>query len=486
MERLRERVEALLQAVARERYALSVSEIRRSAVGATFSQASHLLGRDRISEVQRVLSGTGGQEEKRVRALLEFLVHSRATCAAYSELDQILTWEARTSLDVRERSVPLREILSVIANTEDVEERMALREARLAAIDEQTPLLEGHLARRRETVVELGYGNYVESCEVLSGIDVRGLARDGARFLADTEAEFRELLNWYLPKAAGVRAEDAVGADGLRLERSAGYDRVFGSNMIWGLQTLLAETRLDVLAHGRVKVETRRSLASGTTAAVHPLRIPDEVILQVAPAAGRAAHESFLQALGVALHHANVLSSHSVEERWLGDESVSLGMGRVFAALLRNPVLLSRFYRVSREQIGEYLRFASLLRLLRVRRDIGELQFQLALLEEPDSHETRARYTELLSAATGLRYDERGALMAAEPAFRVACRLRAEQLQVVISTHLQERFDEDWFRNPRAGDALLALFQPGQSFSASEISVQLSSQPLSFARLSSS
>jgi len=374
----------------------------------------------------------------------------------------------------------------VISNTADVEERLALREARLAAIDEQTPLLEGHLARRRETVVELGYGNYVESCEVLSGMDVRGLARDGAKFLADTEAQFRELLNWYLPKVAGVKSAEAVGADGMRLERAPTYDRIFGSNMIWGLQTLLTETRLDVLANGRIRVETRRSLASGTTAAVYPLQIPDEVILQVAPSPGRAAHEGFLQALGTALHHANVLPAHSVEERWLGDESVPLGMGRAFAALLQNPVLLSRFYRVSRDQIDEYLRFASLLRLLRVRRDIGELQFQLALLEEPDSGETRARYTELLSAATGLRYDERGALMAAEPAFRVAYRLRAEQLQAVISSHLQERFDQDWFRNPRSGDALLALFQPGQSFSASEISVQLSSQPLSFSRLSTS
>jgi hypothetical protein len=156
-------------------------------------------------------------------------------------------------------------------------------------------------------------------------------------------------------------------------------------------------------------------------------------------------------------------------------------MGRAFAALLLNPVLLARFYRLSAEDLREYLRFARLLRLLRIRRDIGELQFQLALLEEPDSRETRPRYTELLSHATGLRYDARGALAAAEPGFRVARRLRGEQLEPVISTHLRERFDEDWFRNPRAGDGLLALFRPGQSFTASEIAVQLSSKPLAFA-----
>jgi hypothetical protein len=480
LDRLRERVEALLEALATERYALAVSEMRSSAIGAVYNQGSELFGRDRISEVQRALSGSSGAEEKRIRALLEFLVHGRAACASASELDQIRTWEARTTLEVGERRIRLRQILPAIADAADPDERRELREARLSAIDEQTPLLEGFLARQRETVVELGYGSYVESCEVLSGIDVRGLARDGARFLTATEDEYRELLDWYLPRLSGVPADEAVGADGLRLERAAAYDRVFGSNMIWGLQTLLAETRLDVLAEGRISVETGRALATGNSSSLHALRIPDRVVMEVAPATGRPAHDSFLYHLGLALHFANVDPDLPVEQRWLGDEAVPIAMGRTFADLLQNPVLLSRFYRLAADEMQEYLRFTRLLRLLRVRRDIGELQFQLALLEEPDSRETRARYTELLSAASGLRYDARGALVAAEPGFRVARRLRAEQLQVVISSHLRDRFDEDWFRNPRAGEGLLALFRPGQSFTASEIGVQLSSRPLAF------
>jgi hypothetical protein len=483
VERLRERLEPLLEAVAEEQYALAVSEMRGSGVGSVYQQGSDLLGRDRISDVQRALSGSGGAEEKRIRALLEYLVHARASCAASPEMDQILTWEARTSVSVGDRRLRMRQMLSVIADAEDVDERRALREARLSAIDEQTPLLEGYFATHRENVVELGYGSYVESCEVLSGIDVRGLARDGVRFLADTEAQFRELLAWYLPRVAGVEPGAAVGADGLRLERAAGYDRVFGSNMIWGLQTLLAETRLDVLADGLIRIETKRALANGAAAGLHTLRIPDEIVLEVAPTAGRSSHDLFLRCLGSALHYANIDPSHPLEYRWLGDESVPLAMGRVFASILDNRVLLGRFYRLSGADLEEYLRFSSLLKILRIRRDVGELQFQLALLEEPDSREIRARYTELLSAASGLRYDERGALMTAEPGFRVARRIRAEQLQNVITRYLRERFDEDWFRNPRAGEALLAMFKPGQEFNASEISVQLSSQPLSFAGL---
>jgi hypothetical protein len=480
IERLRERLESLLESVAREWYTLAVSEMRGSGVGAAFATASELFTRDRISEVQRELAGSSGPEEKRIRALLEFLVHGRATCAAASELDQILTWEARTSIDVGDRQYRLRQILPAIADAGHVEERRELREARLGAIDEQTPLLEGYLARHRESVVELGYGSYVESCEVLSGIDVRGLAREGGRFLEATEAEYQDLLRWYLPRVTGVEPGDAVGAEGLRLERAASYDRVFGSNMIWGLQTLLAETRLDVLAEGRINIETRRTLPAGEVSSLHPLRVPEEVLLEVAPTAGRNSHETFLRHLGTALHLANIDPDLALEHRWLGDESVPLAMGRVFAALLENPVLLSRFFRLSAADIEEYLRFARTLRLLRVRRDIGELQFQLALLEEPDSREIRARYTELLSAATGLKYAARGALMTAEPGFRVARRIRADQLQSVISGHLRDRFDEDWFRNPRAGEALLGLFRPGQKFNASEIAVQLSSRPLRF------
>lgn len=482
LQRLRERLEPLLESVAAEQHALALSEMRTAAVGAAYSRAADLLSRDRISELQRVLAGSRGEEEARVRALLDYLVHARSSCAAAAELDHLLTWRAKGSLTVGEERVAVRGAPAAVAAIADPQERAALHEAWLAAVDEQAPLFEGYLARRREAVVELGYGDYAESCGILSEIDLRGLARDGDRFLSETEAQYRELLDWHLERGAGVKPGGATEADLLRLERGPGFDPAFAASQVWGLQTLLGETGIDVLAGDRIRLRSHRELPDGSPAVCQPLRVPDEIACDVAPAPGPAAHAGFLRSLGRALHHAYTDPSLDLEARWLGDASLPLAVGETFGALLTNRLLLSRFYRLNRTEMEGVLRLMELLRLLRIRRDVGQLRFELALFERPDSREARESYAAFMEGATGVRHDARGALWATEPAFRVARRLRAEQLQVIIGRHLLERLDEDWFRNPRAGEVLLALFRPGQSFSASEVAVQLGSQ-LSFDRV---
>jgi hypothetical protein len=483
LERVRERVEALLEDQARERRGIALSEMQAAGVGAAFMRASELFGRDRISEAQRALAGSGGVEEKRVRALLEFLVHGRARCSAAPELDQLLTWEAQASVEVGDRRLPLRRVLSVAAATADRGERQALAEARLAAYDEQTPIMEGYLARQRDAVVELGYGSYLESCEVLSEIDLRGLAREGERFLASTEAMYLELLEWQLGRTDGITVDEATEVDLFRMERAPTFERLFGEKVVWGLQGIFVEAGIDTTAGGRIEVETRRGLPGGLSAVCHPIRVPGEVVLTVAPAPGRHAHHTFLRALGVALHHAGTDPELPLESRWLGDESVPWGVGATFASLLETRPLLTRFYRMSAADQPTYLRVATLLNLLRVRREIGRLQAQIILFEEPDSREVREEFARLMRVATGVRFDPRAALRNTEPGFRVARRLRGEQLQAVLGDHLRERFDEDWYRNPRAGPALLSIFRAGRSFNASELAVQLSSRPLSFERL---
>jgi hypothetical protein len=48
---------------------------------------------------------------------------------------------------------------------------------------------------------------------------------------------------------------------------------------------------------------------------------------------------------------------------------------------------------------------------------------------------------------------------------------------------LRERFDEDWFRNPRAGPFLAGLFARGQRDTPSELAALLDAGPLGFAEL---
>jgi patatin-like phospholipase/acyl hydrolase len=71
-----------------------------------------------------------------------------------------------------------------------------------------------------------------------------------------------------------------------------------------------------------------------------------------------------------------------------------------------------------------------------------------------------------------------------DPRYYSARYLRAWQLQAVIGESLVERFDEDWYRNPRAGPYIIEnLFAEGQRELAHELAERVTARPLSFAPL---
>jgi hypothetical protein len=71
-----------------------------------------------------------------------------------------------------------------------------------------------------------------------------------------------------------------------------------------------------------------------------------------------------------------------------------------------------------------------------------------------------------------------------DPRFYAARYLRAWQLQALTADTLRERYDDDWWRNPRAGPWIVqALFSEGQRELADELAHRVSGKSLSFAPL---
>jgi hypothetical protein len=91
-------------------------------------------------------------------------------------------------------------------------------------------------------------------------------------------------------------------------------------------------------------------------------------------------------------------------------------------------------------------------------------------------------FVETLTGATGFRYHRADAFVDVDPRFYSARYLRAWQLQAVLDTALRSRFDEDWWRNPRAGPWMVGeLFGHGQRELADEQAHRVAGKGLSFA-----
>jgi hypothetical protein len=154
----------------------------------------------------------------------------------------------------------------------------------------------------------------------------------------------------------------------------------------------------------------------------------------------------------------------------------------LFDHLTQNRGWLARYTGLGRE-LPAYLRAAALEELHFLRRYTAKLIYEVQLYSGripwsslPDL------FVETLSGATSFRYAAADAFVDIDPRFYSARYLRAWQLGALLAAALVERFDVDWFRNPRAGPWLVEnLFAEGQRETADEIALRVSGRSLSFA-----
>jgi hypothetical protein len=475
---LRERVESFLSALEEERYQIDTAQRRAPRLGSLYRRNERLFSIDRITEVQRALAGSGGVEERQIRALLEFLGRGRALSVAGDPLDRRVEWEVFGSVDVGESRIPNRQIPAALGLSSDPDRRGSVEEAHYVALDDHHYLVEDFLSRHRDGISELGYGSHVDTLQILGSIDLLAIAREGERFLAETRSAYEDLLRWHLPRTTGVEAGGARAGDARRLEAAVEYDSLLaGGNRNRRVLEVVGSAGLDPLAEGRITAEWGLFLTDAAGAVCRTPEVPGHVRLAVSNRSGRPAVVTFLRAYGYALHQAYTDPALPVEQRRLGDESVIMATGALFESLLRNPAFLGSVVEFPRHRIPDYLALSTLIDLLQVRREIGRLLYEIAFYVDRAGGEA---YVDILSAATGFRHDQRAAIWAVDGEFTTARRIRGYQLGATLAGVMRDRFDEDWFRNPRGADFLRDLFASGRRYSAPELCVQVSSETLGF------
>jgi len=209
------------------------------------------------------------------------------------------------------------------------------------------------------------------------------------------------------------------------------------------------------------------------------------VHLVLRPHGGQNDWQTLLHELGHALHFANTDRSLPFEYRWLGDNSITEGYAMLFDHRLQDAGWLARYTGLGKGDLPRYLRSAGFEELHFLRRYCAKLLYEVELYGDgvawsalPDL------FVETLSGATGFRYQRADAFVDVDPRFYSARYLRAWQLQALLAEALVERFDADWWRNPRAGPWITAeLFSHGQRELAEEQARRVAGRSPSFAPL---
>mgnify|MGYP003342591856 FL=1 len=146
---------------------------------------------------------------------------------------------------------------------------------------------------------------------------------------------------------------------------------------------------------------------------------------------------------------------------------------------------LLRYTGLGKGQVGAFLRSGGFEELHFLRRYCGKLLYEIDLYGGSVSWSALPDvYVETLWQATGFRYQRADAFLDVDPGYYSSRYLRAWQLQALLNETLTERFDADWWRNPRAGPWIVGdLFGHGQRELADEQAARVSGKVLGFGPL---
>jgi len=203
------------------------------------------------------------------------------------------------------------------------------------------------------------------------------------------------------------------------------------------------------------------------------------------PHGGQTDWNTFLHELGHALHFAYMRPDLTYEYRWLGDNSITEGYAMLFDHLMQDGAWLKRYTELGAANLRPFRRAAGFEELHFLRRYAAKLGYEISLYGgEVGWDALPDLYTARLTGATSFRYSPADAFVDVDPRFYAARYLRAWQLQALLAETLVERFDADWWRNPRAGPWVCsALFGEGQREVADEQAHRVAGKTLSFAPL---
>ena len=477
--------------LSREYYLAHSGQKASAELQPVYEKYASILGPDALAMVVELFaaSAPGSEEQRGLRLLADWLTESQSARELAPLDEQEMAWENSAGIRLPDdREMEYQRIAIELANTMDARERHAIDGARAQLVQrELAPMRQERFQRERDITerLELADG-YNATFERLSGVSLEALRAECDAFLRETQAIWDDVLPEFLRARLGLTPTEATRADALALFRAKEFDLYFEpSSMETSIRKQVREMGIDPSASGRVIFDTGEREGKRARAFCAPVRVPDEVYLVMRPHGGQTDWNTFLHELGHALHFAYMRPDLPYEYRWLGDNSITEGYAMLFDHLMQDAGWLKRYTSLGPRKARDFLRAAGFEELHFLRRYAAKLGYEIDLYggrvpwsKLPDL------YVERLTAATTFRYSPADAFVDVDPRFYAARYLRAWQLQSLLTEYLVERYDADWWRNPRAGPwVCTALFGEGQRELAAEQASRVAGKELSFAPL---
>jgi len=370
--------------------------------------------------------------------------------------------EAAATVEWDERPVSYRTVPVLIANEADAVRRHALEERYLTALATFNPILEEREKRLQRHARGFGLGDYVDLYDALRGFHLSELTESMVRFIAATDEAYFAALDTYLGEMHILR-DDARKCDLARIFRGTAYDLWFPqARLLPTLHATLRDLGIPLEDQTNIHLDTAERPLKSPRAFCSAIRVPDDVRLVVKPTGGVPDYEALLHEAGHAEHFGNVDRTLPFAYRRLGDSSVTEAYAFLMEHLTNDPRWLDRYLGFGRPE--SFLQLEGFHRLYFLRRYGTKLTYEQLLHRADEPGDVAPVYDELFTRNLGVGYGSESYLADVDPGFYAAAYVRAWIFEAQMRRYLQREFDDEWFRNLKAGKFLIELWREGQKY----------------------
>ena len=279
-------------------------------------------------------------------------------------------------------------------------------------------------------------------------------------FLHSTDAVTKDLGAWMLRRHCGAQTRDLSRHDVLSFVYAPKFASAFPrGEMLRTCRRWADQLRLDLSAGGLVRLDDDNRPAKPLGARAVAVDPPHDVRVCVLPALGPAPLADLLAAFGLALLRAGPPPDAPPEDLWLSDAGVDHACEALFAFLLLDPRWTKRCARADLSRDDE--RAIAVAHLFEARIRAARALSSREAHVSGFSTRAAAASRDLFQRACGTALPAGLSLRDLDPWLGPFAELRGRAFAASAFRNLRERFDEDFWRNPRAGAAIQGLFIRG-------------------------
>ncbi len=482
LDELRAQADRLRTQLARREYQNATGRTAKLSTSDLYAEFPRLTDAETFSQIEQWKQDAPepSDERRRLAAWLDFLAVQIERSDGAADAEQISELESspRFAGAADHGLLSLRSALASLPGQPDRQGRAELERA----IDEFLAEHRALYARRYEaallTAKRLNRPSYRALREVTAGFLLVDLLRQCEDVLSRTADAYRDLLSYALKRLdSSVRPLPSGDAQRHDLQRATAIpwmtEHFTWASAIPAFMRLLTDWGFEPYAAGRIAVDSGGWLPPSALGIVGDIGVPGEVRLALPPVDGLDAYGAALQGWGAAQFHANQSASALFEERRLKDPTEAETLGKLFCHRLLDPAWHRRYLRLTQRAAKEAAQMSAFRELAWLRQRCALLPFEVALYQrgptESTGEEIRERQADALFAAVPRHFWQVDLV----PPFSTAAGLRAAALEAAIHRALEQRFNEDYWRNPSAGRWLLDLFGRASATRAEDIAQEL-------------